>query len=194
MRRAAPPLLGFSGDQVRRKGRRNGAGWSGTCDDSTQETSVVYLHSSMYCGCHESGKPPHTKPIPKEPLRAARPGRGTPLGGRGREARTDTPRPVRASPPSPRPQGDDVTIRTNTASALNRAPAYRLQLVFDAGPTMSMWRPLLRELRQSLARSGPFQSVAVAVLKADGTRRGRPTGGPRAQRLLRPSVAPRPGR
>ncbi|MDX3204707.1 SAV_2336 N-terminal domain-related protein [Streptomyces sp. NPDC006458] len=66
-----------------------------------------------------------------------------------------------------------MTIRTNTASALNRAPAYRLQLVFDAGPTMSMWRPLLRELRQSLARSGPFQSVTVAVLKADGTLRGR---------------------
>ncbi|MFF9458864.1 SAV_2336 N-terminal domain-related protein [Streptomyces flaveolus] len=60
-----------------------------------------------------------------------------------------------------------MTIRTNTA------PAYRLQLVFDAGPTMSMWRPLLRRLRQSLAQDGPFGSVTVSVLKADGTLRGR---------------------
>ncbi|MGD1220619.1 SAV_2336 N-terminal domain-related protein [Streptomyces krungchingensis] len=60
-----------------------------------------------------------------------------------------------------------MTIRTNTA------PAYRLQLVFDAGPTMSMWRPLLRRLRQSLAQDGPFASVTVSVLKADGTLRGR---------------------
>ncbi|MEU2769829.1 MULTISPECIES: SAV_2336 N-terminal domain-related protein [Streptomyces] len=66
-----------------------------------------------------------------------------------------------------------MTIRTNTAAALNRAPADRLQLVLDAGPTMSMWGPLLRELRQSLTRSGPFQSVTVAVIKADGTLRGR---------------------
>ncbi|WP_267890604.1 SAV_2336 N-terminal domain-related protein [Streptomyces sp. XY66] len=58
-------------------------------------------------------------------------------------------------------------MRTNTA------PAYRLQLVFDAGPTMPMWRPLLRRLRRALAQDGPFEGVTVSVLKADGTLRGR---------------------
>lgn len=60
-----------------------------------------------------------------------------------------------------------MTMRTNTA------PTYRLRLVFDAGPTMSMWRPLLRRLRQSLAQDGPFEDVTVSVLTADGTLRGR---------------------
>ena len=60
-----------------------------------------------------------------------------------------------------------MTIRTNTG------PAYRLQLVFDAGPTMSMWRPLLRRLRQSLDHDGLFEGATVSVLTADGTVRGR---------------------
>ncbi|MFD4609987.1 hypothetical protein ACFWOT_18175 [Streptomyces sp. NPDC058440] len=64
-----------------------------------------------------------------------------------------------------------MTIRTNTA------PAYRLQLVFDAGPTMPMRQPLLRRLRQSLAQDGPFERVTVSVLKADGPLRGRQAGG-----------------
>lgn len=65
-----------------------------------------------------------------------------------------------------------MNVRTTTALAPTGGPAYRLQLVFDAGPTMTMWRPLLRGLRQSLAQDGPFQSVTVSVLKADGTLRG----------------------
>lgn len=60
-----------------------------------------------------------------------------------------------------------MTIRTNTG------PAYRLQIIFDAGPTMSMWRPLLRRLRQSLAHDGLFEGATVSVLTADGTVRGR---------------------
>ncbi|MEU0214721.1 SAV_2336 N-terminal domain-related protein [Streptomyces sp. NPDC006265] len=130
----------------------------------------------MYSGCHEGGKPPQSSnsegaascgsPWPWHSPR--RP------GPRGPDRLSL--RPVRASPPR-RPQGDDVTIRTNTASALNSAVRYRLQLVFDAGPTMPMWRPLLRRLRQSLAQSGSFQNVTVSVLKADGTLRGRQGGG-----------------
>ncbi|MDH6522453.1 SAV_2336 N-terminal domain-related protein [Streptomyces sp. SAI-090] len=66
-----------------------------------------------------------------------------------------------------------MNVRTTTALSRSSGPAYRLQLVFDAGPTMTMWRPLLRSLRQSLAQAGHFQSVTVSVLKADGTLRGR---------------------
>ncbi|MGA5442503.1 SAV_2336 N-terminal domain-related protein [Streptomyces griseoincarnatus] len=65
-----------------------------------------------------------------------------------------------------------MNVRTTTALAASSGPAYRLQLVFDAGPTMTMWRPLLRRLRQSLTQAGSFQSVSVSVLKADGTLRG----------------------
>ncbi|WP_086809544.1 SAV_2336 N-terminal domain-related protein [Streptomyces reticuliscabiei] len=77
-----------------------------------------------------------------------------------------------------------MNVRTTSAKAPTSGPVYRLQLVFDAGPTMTMWRPLLRSLRQSLAQDGPFQSVTVSVLKADGTLRGRLVEGDRTVTLV----------
>ncbi|GAB7063187.1 hypothetical protein JCM12681A_48970 [Streptomyces mexicanus] len=44
-----------------------------------------------------------------------------------------------------------------------------LHLVHDAGPTMPVWRPLIRELRTALAQSGVFRTVEVHRLSADGT-------------------------
>ncbi|WP_073793562.1 SAV_2336 N-terminal domain-related protein [Streptomyces uncialis] len=53
----------------------------------------------------------------------------------------------------------------------------RLHLVHDTGPTMPLWRPLVRELRTVLERSGVFRTVEVYRADADGTVRG-PRGGP----------------
>ncbi|WP_225821139.1 SAV_2336 N-terminal domain-related protein [Streptomyces naphthomycinicus] len=48
----------------------------------------------------------------------------------------------------------------------------RLNLVYDAGPTMPLWRPLVRELHTALAQSGAFRTVALYRAAADGTVRG----------------------
>ncbi|MEV6835407.1 SAV_2336 N-terminal domain-related protein [Streptomyces sp. NPDC051133] len=48
----------------------------------------------------------------------------------------------------------------------------RLNLVYDAGPTMPVWRPLIRELHTALAQSGAFRTVALHRAGADGTVRG----------------------
>ncbi|MFG3017714.1 SAV_2336 N-terminal domain-related protein [Streptomyces sp. NPDC048254] len=45
----------------------------------------------------------------------------------------------------------------------------RLNLVYDDGPTMPVWHPLLRELHTALAQSGVFRTVAVHRSAADGT-------------------------
>ncbi|MFM9369697.1 SAV_2336 N-terminal domain-related protein [Streptomyces sp. Da 82-17] len=44
----------------------------------------------------------------------------------------------------------------------------RLDLVHDTGPTMPVWRPLVRELRDALADSGIFRTVAVHRAGPDG--------------------------
>ncbi|MFG2605587.1 SAV_2336 N-terminal domain-related protein [Streptomyces sp. NPDC048514] len=48
----------------------------------------------------------------------------------------------------------------------------RLNLVHDTGPTMPVWRPLIRELHTALAQSGIFRTVALYRAAADGTVRG----------------------
>ncbi|MEU3828875.1 SAV_2336 N-terminal domain-related protein [Streptomyces sp. NPDC029080] len=48
----------------------------------------------------------------------------------------------------------------------------RLNLVYDAGPTMPVWRPLVRELHTVLAQSGAFRTVVLYRAGADGTVRG----------------------
>ncbi|WP_371103400.1 SAV_2336 N-terminal domain-related protein, partial [Streptomyces sp. PU_AKi4] len=48
----------------------------------------------------------------------------------------------------------------------------RLFLVHDAGPTMPVWRPLIRELRTVLAQSGVFRTVTALRAGPDGTVRG----------------------
>ncbi|MEU2551726.1 SAV_2336 N-terminal domain-related protein [Streptomyces sp. NPDC013313] len=48
----------------------------------------------------------------------------------------------------------------------------RLNVVHDTGPTMPVWRPLVRELHTALAQSGVFRTVTPARLEPDGTVRG----------------------
>lgn len=43
-----------------------------------------------------------------------------------------------------------------------------LSLVVDTGPTMRLWRPLARELAETLLRQGAFQDVHIAYLHATG--------------------------
>ncbi|MFB7502675.1 SAV_2336 N-terminal domain-related protein [Streptomyces broussonetiae] len=44
----------------------------------------------------------------------------------------------------------------------------RLNLVHDTGPTMPIWRPLVRELHTALAQSGIFRTVAAIPATPDG--------------------------
>ncbi|MET7472922.1 SAV_2336 N-terminal domain-related protein [Streptomyces sp. NPDC005648] len=48
----------------------------------------------------------------------------------------------------------------------------RLNLVYDTGPTMPVWRPLIRELHTALAQSGVFRTVTRYRAEPDGTVRG----------------------
>lgn len=45
----------------------------------------------------------------------------------------------------------------------------RLSLVYDAGPTMPIWRPLVHELHTALAQSGIFRTVELHRAEPDGT-------------------------
>ncbi|MEU5793646.1 SAV_2336 N-terminal domain-related protein [Streptomyces sp. NPDC047813] len=47
-----------------------------------------------------------------------------------------------------------------------------LNLVYDAGPTMPVWRPLIHELHTALAQPGAFRTVTLHRADADGTVRG----------------------
>ncbi|GGS01960.1 SAV_2336 N-terminal domain-related protein [Streptomyces eurythermus] len=48
----------------------------------------------------------------------------------------------------------------------------RLNLVYDAGPTMPVWRPLVRELHAVLGESGAFRTIGLYRADADGRVRG----------------------
>ncbi|MFH8972514.1 SAV_2336 N-terminal domain-related protein [Streptomyces sp. NPDC017890] len=54
----------------------------------------------------------------------------------------------------------------------------RLDLVHDAGPTMPVWDPLVRELHTALAQSGVFRTVTLHRAEPDGTVRGDGTHAP----------------
>ncbi|MFV0136151.1 SAV_2336 N-terminal domain-related protein [Streptomyces sp. HMX87] len=45
----------------------------------------------------------------------------------------------------------------------------RLNLLYDTGPTMPVWRPLVRELHTALAQSGVFRTVTLHRAEPDGT-------------------------
>ncbi|WP_328482108.1 SAV_2336 family protein [Streptomyces sp. NBC_00377] len=50
----------------------------------------------------------------------------------------------------------------------------RLNLVHDTGPTMPVWRPLVRELHTALAQSGVFRTVTLHPATPDGEARHVP--------------------
>ncbi|GAA4806546.1 SAV_2336 N-terminal domain-related protein [Streptomyces ziwulingensis] len=54
----------------------------------------------------------------------------------------------------------------------------RLDLVCDTGPTMPVWRPLVRELHAALAQSGVFRTVTVRCAAPDGSVDGPGTHAP----------------
>lgn len=54
----------------------------------------------------------------------------------------------------------------------------RLNLVHDTGPTMPVWRPLIRELRAAVAQSGIFRTVTVHRAGPDGRVRHEGTPAP----------------
>ncbi|MFH9175542.1 SAV_2336 N-terminal domain-related protein [Streptomyces albogriseolus] len=47
-----------------------------------------------------------------------------------------------------------------------------LNLLYDTGPTMPVWRPLVRELHTAFAQSGIFRTVSVHRAEPDGTVHG----------------------
>ncbi|MEU1183430.1 SAV_2336 N-terminal domain-related protein [Streptomyces sp. NPDC005820] len=53
----------------------------------------------------------------------------------------------------------------------------RLNLVHDTGPTMPVWRPLVRELHTVLAQSGVFRTVGLHPAAPDGSARHVPDPG-----------------
>ncbi|GAA0624937.1 SAV_2336 N-terminal domain-related protein [Streptomyces crystallinus] len=65
-----------------------------------------------------------------------------------------------------------------------------LRIVFDAGPTMAMWRPLLRDLHRALAQTGAFRTVEVLPLAADGGLPARPAAGRTAVLVLSDCMGP----
>ncbi|WP_156178835.1 TIR-like protein FxsC [Saccharothrix sp. ST-888] len=50
-----------------------------------------------------------------------------------------------------------------------------LHLIFDCGPTMALWRPLLQELRTLLVQTGAFRQVVQSCLDPSGRPASRPT-------------------
>ncbi|MEV0000338.1 NaeI family type II restriction endonuclease [Streptomyces sp. NPDC050848] len=62
-----------------------------------------------------------------------------------------------------------------------------LYLVYDAGPTMPVWRPLWRELHRVIGQTGAFRGIRLLALTEDGRLRESPGGRPAA-------LPPRDGR
>ncbi|MEV7010011.1 SAV_2336 N-terminal domain-related protein [Streptosporangium sp. NPDC051022] len=59
-----------------------------------------------------------------------------------------------------------------------------LLLIVDSGPSMRMWRPLGRELHETLARTGAFRNVRIARLDGDGVTTAAPGGSRRGASTL----------
>jgi hypothetical protein len=91
-------------------------------------------------------------------------------------------RPLRRSVPSPFRRQLDEAETAHRIAALGARPELwlpvlaprkerwlHLRLVFDSGPTMAMWRPLLRDLHTAFAQTGAFRTLDVVRLSANGT-------------------------
>ncbi|GGR00941.1 SAV_2336 N-terminal domain-related protein [Streptomyces griseomycini] len=94
-------------------------------------------------------------------------------------------RPLKRRVESPRGRELDEHATADRLARLDAAPDswlpvmrparerwLRLNLVHDAGPTMPVWRPLVRELHAVLARSGVFRTVNLLRADPDGTVHG----------------------
>ncbi|MFE6283643.1 SAV_2336 N-terminal domain-related protein [Streptomyces sp. NPDC057877] len=90
-------------------------------------------------------------------------------------------RPLKRRVPAPYGQELDEEATAHRIARLGARPEWwlpvlrpaaerwlRLRLVYDAGPTMPVWRPLVRELHTALAQSGVFRTVELHRAEADG--------------------------
>ncbi|KUN28796.1 hypothetical protein AQJ23_07670 [Streptomyces antibioticus] len=90
-------------------------------------------------------------------------------------------RPLKRPVPSPRARILDERATADRIARLGARPDVwlpvlrpapdrwlRLNLVYDAGPTMPIWRPLVRELHTTLAQSGVFRTVTLHRAGPDG--------------------------
>ncbi|MER5227842.1 SAV_2336 N-terminal domain-related protein [Streptomyces flaveus] len=91
-------------------------------------------------------------------------------------------RPLKRRVPAPVGKELDEEATAHRIARLGAAPRWwlpvlrpaterwlTLHLVYDAGPTMPVWQPLVRELHTALAQSGIFRTVELHRLEADGT-------------------------
>ncbi|MGI3230738.1 SAV_2336 N-terminal domain-related protein [Streptomyces sp. GTA36] len=91
-------------------------------------------------------------------------------------------RPLKRRAPAPFGKELDEAATAHRIARLGAAPQWwlpvlrpaterwlTLHLVHDTGPTMPIWRPLVRELHAALAQSGIFRTVELHRLETDGT-------------------------
>ncbi|MFD9484871.1 SAV_2336 N-terminal domain-related protein [Streptomyces sp. NPDC059991] len=147
------------------------------------------------------------------PLRTPPPGRPAPAPERGGEhapllapapamlahplALQRAVRPLKRRVPSAYEREFDETATAHRGALAGARPEWwfpvlrprperwlHLRIVFDAGPTMAMWRPLLRDLHRALAQTGAFRTVEVLPLAADGGLPARPAATSRTAVLV----------
>ncbi|MEU6138856.1 SAV_2336 N-terminal domain-related protein [Streptomyces sp. NPDC047081] len=96
-------------------------------------------------------------------------------------------RPLKRKVPSPRARVLDEHATADRIARLGARPDawlpvlrpapdrwLRLNLVYDTGPTMPVWRPLVRELHTTLAQSGIFRAITPHPAGPDGRARQVP--------------------
>jgi beta-phosphoglucomutase-like phosphatase (HAD superfamily) len=148
-------------------------------------------------------EPPAPSPPPpadRVPLHLPSPGAGQDAGGGGTHLLAPAPpmlprplalqralRPLKRTVPSARTRVLDERATADRIARLGAHPEVwlpvlrpahdrwlRLNLVHDTGPTMPVWRPLVRELHTVLAQSGIFRTVALRPAGPDGHARHVP--------------------
>lgn len=106
-------------------------------------------------------------------------------------------RPLGRKVPAPLGQVLDEEATAHRIAALGARPGawlpvlrpaderwLRLCLVYDDGPTMPVWRPLVRELHATLAQSGLFRTVELHRADPDGTVPARAAAAPGTGRTV----------
>ncbi|SDO92256.1 DNA-binding transcriptional activator of the SARP family [Streptomyces sp. cf386] len=165
----------------------------GSTDTPPTPTAVPPRPDPPHPNPHQpSTPPPDTRiplhlPEPPHPDAPTGPGRGTPLLAPAPPmlprplALQRALRPLKRKVPAPRARLLDEHATADRIARLGAHPNVwfpvlrpapdrwlRLNLVYDAGPTMPVWRPLVRELHTVLAQSGIFRTVTAHRATPDG--------------------------
>ncbi|MFE0739446.1 SAV_2336 N-terminal domain-related protein, partial [Streptomyces sp. NPDC058855] len=142
---------------------------------------------------HEGGRVPLLQPAPPGTRAPGADGGGSPLLAPAPPmlhhplALQRALRPLKRKVPSPRARVLDERATADRIARLGARPEVwvpvlrpapdrwlRLNLVHDTGPTMPVWRPLVRELHTVLAQSGIFRAVTLHPADPDGRARHVP--------------------